>query len=94
MTIQDRLKTMKQRDAAAAIGVSRPYIAQMIRGIRVPSLRVVAGAADALGCDDAEIGASVRRWCATDSAETAVDHTSDDPPSDAHDQEPEGGQTA
>jgi transcriptional regulator with XRE-family HTH domain len=51
---------MKQRDAAALLRVSRPFVAQILRGRRCPSLAVVARAAAALKCSDEEIGASVR----------------------------------
>lgn len=64
MTIQARLKAMRQHEAAGILEVSRPYISQLMGGERKPSLVMVVKAADALGCDDAELGASCRAWVA------------------------------
>lgn len=58
---------MKQREAAELLGISRPYVAQLLKGSRLPSVTVVVKAGNALGCDDAEIGASVREWASSES---------------------------
>lgn len=67
MTIQEKLGAMKQREAAKRLGISRPYVAQLIKGVRKPSVFTIIKVGDALECDDAEIVASVRAWAATPS---------------------------
>ncbi len=71
MTIQDRLRKLKQREAASLLGVSRPFVAQLIKNIRAPSVITIIRAGDSLGCDDAEIVKSVRVWA--EAAEARAD---------------------
>ena len=73
MTIQTRLKAMRQQDAARILAVSRPYVSQLIAKVRLPSMELAVKAADALGCDDAELGRSCRAWV---SGEDGDDHGS------------------
>ena len=63
MTIRDRLAQMTHRQAAELVGVSRPFVSQIARGSRKPSIDTVAALSAKLGLDDAEIGASVCEFC-------------------------------
>lgn len=73
MTIQQRLRAMKQIDASKKCGLSRPFVAQIARGVRTPSVVTIARISTALGCSDEEIGASVREWASAEpSSESAA----------------------
>jgi hypothetical protein len=62
MTIQERLKALKRVEAAKLLVTTPGFVSDLIHAKRIPSVVTINKAANALGCDDAEIGASVRVW--------------------------------
>jgi len=69
-TIQERLRSMKQREASAITRLSRPYICQLVTNKRGPSIPVLLRLADILKCTPSDVVASLREWAAA--AESAA----------------------
>lgn len=59
-TIQERVASLRQQDAADTLGLSRNYTSQILNGERIPSTETIVRVGDKLSLSDAELGRSAR----------------------------------
>lgn len=71
MTLLARIRSIRQADAVRLLGLSQPYVSDLARCKRIPSVPMAARIADKLGCSDEELGASVRQWAQVEAQGTS-----------------------